>query len=179
MKKNLFIIFLLLFIFSSCSVFLSKHNVQYHEENKEINLYVFIGKKISVTEFNPNKNWKNNNEFKIDSITGDTIFKRVYVMDYGFKAKYSVKKNIFNTIQSDTVVFTVYDHYGRPNFENYDYVLLYLSKNDQGNYYHQKYQYNPIKVRGKNKWSGLKGETIKSLFEEKKNGVLKAREVFN
>ncbi len=100
-------------------------------------------------------------------------------MDYGFKAKYSVKKNIFNTIQSDTVVFTVYDHYGRPNFENYDYVLLYLSKNDQGNYYHQKYQYNPIKLRGKNKWSGLKGETIKSLFEEKKNGVLKAREVFN
>ncbi len=55
MKKNLFIIFLLLFIFSSCSVFMSKHNVQYHEENKEINLYVFIGKKISVTEFNPNK----------------------------------------------------------------------------------------------------------------------------
>ncbi|MAB48388.1 MAG: hypothetical protein CMC05_07135 [Flavobacteriaceae bacterium] len=176
MKKNLLYCLLVLILFSSCNVFIRKHQTQLLEENKEINLYAFIGKRISVTEFNPNKDWKT---LEIDSITGDTIFRIVYSMDFGFKAKYVVEKNIFNTIEKDTVTFRAYDHYGRPNFENYEYVILYLSKNEEGDYIHQKYQYNPVKPIGKNKWSGLKGETIKSLFEEKKKNVLEARGIFN
>ena len=101
-----------------------------------INLYAFIGEKISVIEFDPNEN---NTRIEIDSISGDTIKKVSYVMDNGFKNKYKVVKNVFNDLRKDTIEFVAYDHYGRSGFENYENVILYISLNkEKGNYYHQK-----------------------------------------
>ncbi|WP_064966747.1 hypothetical protein [Tenacibaculum ovolyticum] len=92
--------------------------------DESINLKVFIGEKILVNEFDPNKN---NEKKVIDSITGDTIIRKTYVMDRGFLAKYKVVQNVFNDLKTDTIEFLVYDHYGRPEFENYENVLLYIS----------------------------------------------------
>ena len=145
------------------------------EKQDSINLNVFIGEKISVTEFNPNVN---NIQIEIDSISGDTIQHINYVMDYAYNAKYKVLKNVFNDLNTDTISFVAYNHYGRPGFENYDYVLLYLSYNkEKEHYYHQKYLFDALKKQNK-KWQGLSGESINQLFSKKKNGVLKARGVF-
>ena len=113
------------------------------------NLYAFIGKKIFVTEFDPNQN----NERKvIDSITGNTIIHKSHVMDNGFKCKYIVKSNLYNQIKKDTIEFKAYDHYGRPGFESYDEVIIYLSKDKEGNFYHRKYQFDAIYLDSKRKY---------------------------
>lgn len=99
---------------------------EFKMEDDSVNLYVFIGEKISVIEFDPNEN---NTLIEIDSITGDTIRRMSYVMDNGFKNKYKVVKNVFNDLKTDTIEFVAYDHYGRPGFENYNNVILYISLN--------------------------------------------------
>lgn len=161
--------------FAFCKPYNINYEPNFSKENDSINLYAFIGQKISVTEFDPNLD---NVQIEIDSISGDTIRHVNYVMDNGFKAKYKVLKNVFNDLKTDTINFVAYDHYGRPGFENYEYVLLYISLNkEKGNYYHQKYQFDPIEKKN-GKWKGLNGKSIDELFNEKKIGVLKARGVF-
>ena len=174
--RNLYLILLMLLI--SCKSTTLKEESNYIQVNESVNLYAFIGEKISVTEFDPND--PINTRIEVDSITKDTLRFESYVMDNGFICKYKVLKNIFNEIRSDTVEFKAYDHYGRPGFENYDNVILYISLNkEKGNYYHQKYQFDPI-VRDKNgMWKGLKGESIKEPFAQKKNGVLTSRGLFD
>lgn len=106
------------------------------------NLYAFIGVKISVIEFDPNNPIVE--RLEIDSITKDTVRYESFVMDNAFNCKYVIEQNLLNKIENDTIEFKAYNHYGRPSFENYDKVLLYLSKDKDGNYYHQKYQYDPL-----------------------------------
>jgi len=145
-------------------------------KDESINLYAFIGEKISVTEFDPNEN---NTRIKIDSVSGDTIRRVSYVMDNGFKNKYRVVKNVFNSLQTDTIEFVAYDHYGRPKFENYENVILYISFNkEKGHYYHQKYLFDPLMKTKKGVLKGLNGESVQKLFIEKKNGVLTTRGIF-
>tara|TARA_R100001369_G_C3231442_1_gene152191 strand:+ start:146 stop:595 length:450 start_codon:yes stop_codon:yes gene_type:complete len=147
--------------------------------NDSVNLYAFIGEKISVTEFDPNESKER--RIEIDSITGDTlIFSSAYVMDNGFRNKYRVVKNLFNELKADTIEFVAYDHYGRPGFENYKNVILYLSFSEKkGNYYHQKYLFDPVEKNKNGTWKGTKGESIEKLFMEQKNGYLLARGVFD
>ncbi len=153
-----------------------EHKNDFQIQDETINLYAFIGEKIDINQFDPNKG---NTQIEIDSITGDTItWMRYYVMDNGFKAKYKILSNVFNDLKKDTIDFLVYDHYGRPKFEDYKYVILYVSLDNEGNYYHQKYQYDPVKKNKDGNWTGLKGESIDKLFLDKKNGVLKNRGVF-
>lgn len=150
---------------------------EFQMSNNSVNLYAFIGEKISVTEFDPNEN---NTKIEIDSISGDTIRRVSYVMDSGFKNKYKVVKNVFNDLKTDTIEFVAYDHYGRPGFESYENVILYISLNkEKGNYYHQKYQFDPVKKTKNGTWKGLKGKSIEKLFNEKKKGVLRARGLFD
>lgn len=149
---------------------------EFKMEDDSVNLFAFIGEKISVTEFDPNEN---NTRIEIDSITGDTIRRMSYALDNGFRNKYKVLKNVFNDLKTDTIDFVAYDHYGRPGFENYENVILYISLNkDKGYYYHQKYQYDPVQKTKKGTWKGLNGENIEKLFTEKKNGFLTALGLF-
>ena len=102
----------------------------------------------------------------------------MHTMDYAFKVRFKILQNVFNELKTDTIEFITYNHYGRPGFERYKNSIIYISKNERGGYYyHQKYQFNPLK-RVNREWQGLKGESIKELFENKKNGVLKARGLF-
>lgn len=132
----------ILIIFTSCKTINKYAKSELPKIDDSKNLYAFIGKKISVIEFDPNNPIRT--RIEIDSITTDTLRYESYVMDNGFKCKYVVERNLYNQIKSDTVEFKAYDHYGRPGFENYDEIVLYLSKNDEGNYYHRKYQFDPI-----------------------------------
>ncbi len=168
---------LIILIIASCKSADLKKGAEFKLNNESVNLYAFIGEKISVTEFDPNEN---NTRIEIDSISGDTIRRVRFVMDNGFINKYKVVKNVFNDLKSDTIEFVAYDHYGRPGFENYKNVILYISLNkEKGNYYHQKYQFDPIEKTKNGTWKGLNGESVEKLFNEKKNGVLTARGLFD
>ncbi|CAL2087508.1 hypothetical protein [Tenacibaculum sp. 190524A05c] len=174
--NRILLIFGVLLLIYSCKSTRTEHKSKTLKEF--VNLYAFIGEKISLTEFDPNKN---NTKMEVDSITGDTILYHNISIDYAFKAKYKVLEKVYNKFKSDTIEFLVYDHYGRPKFENYEVVILYLSKDKNTNeYYHQKYQFDPITIDLDNgDWIGFEGESIKELFERKKNGVLKARGIFD
>jgi len=168
-------IILFIALVSSYSCMRAQIDTNYFERDESINLFVFIGEKISVVEFDPNEN----NKVKVvDPVTKDTIVKQRHIMDYAFRVKFKVLQNVFNELKTDTIEFVAYNHYGRPGFESYKNSMIYISKSEQGDYYyHQKYQFNPLKGVDR-KWQGLKGESIKELFENKKNGVLKARGLF-
>jgi hypothetical protein len=127
-----------------------------------------------VVEFNPNEH---TDIPEIDGNTGDTIIRRRLVMDYAFNAEYEVLQNVYNEVGSDTVAFEAYDHYGRPGFEKYEYVLLYLSKYSSGTFYQQKYQFDPLINKG-GRFSGENGESTKRLFKQRTKTVFKARNIF-
>ncbi|TCP26918.1 hypothetical protein EV195_102260 [Tenacibaculum skagerrakense] len=176
MNRILQILGILIFLISCKSSEIGQQS-EFKIENDSINLYAFIGEKIAVIEFDPNEN---NTRIKIDSITGDTIRRMSYMMDNGFRNKYKVVRNIFNDLKTDTIEFVAYDHYGRPGFENYENVILYISLNkEKGYFYHQKYQYDVVEKTKKGTWKGLHGESIENLFNKKKKGVLTARGLFD
>ena len=166
----------LLVLFLSCNSSVSEEDLVPIFENDSINLYAFVGKKVSVIQFNPNNG---KSMFKIDSITGDTVLASGLIWDRGFRNKYRLLKNIFNELEPGTVEFVSYDHYGRPEYEKYSHVILYLSiSSKDGTYYHQKYQFDPVEKTKDGTWKGPNGESLEELFNEKKNGVLTARGIF-
>jgi hypothetical protein len=182
--NNLYTTLILCFLIS-CSTKEKVINEQ-KTEDKNVNLYAFVGKKIAVNYFNPNDELANDEV--IDSITGEKVLRKTIALDLGFRCKYIVLKNVFNNLEKDTIEFVAYDHYGRPNFENSEYVLLYLSKSTKGNhFFHQKYQYDhleknydgeffgysyTIKRRGEKTFFKKKRKaSLEELFSKKKNEV--------
>lgn len=135
------------------------------EMTESENLYIFIGKKISIEEFDPNTYQKKGRTKEVDSETGDTLvaIHKSYVMDNAFHCKYFVMRNLMNQLPKEIIEFNAYDHYGRPGFEKYENVILYIFKNKNGDLVHKKYIYDPVyKVNGK--WLGI----IKPSHDEKK-----------
>ena len=165
----------LLFLISCKPTDLKKDSL-IEKEDKTVNLYAFIGKKIFVQKVERDTTLTE----KFIGLDGDTVVQKVIPFDQKFEAKYQVLKNVFNELPTDTGSFLVYDHYGRPKFQNYENALLYISVDQEDeNYYLQKYQYDPVKKTKKGDWKGLNGESIEKLFHEKKNGVLTARGLFD
>ncbi|WP_143883236.1 hypothetical protein [Chryseobacterium binzhouense] len=140
MQKNIFYIVCIFLI--SCNSNKKILESNFYEENKNINLYCFVGERVSVEYFDPNVNYKKKVK---DPTSGDSIIVTEYYMDEAFLCKYIVRQNVFNKIDHDTIHFEAYDHYGTPEFKNYKYALLYLSKNDKGEFIHMKYQFDAIK----------------------------------
>jgi hypothetical protein len=141
--------------------------------DSSVNLYAFVGQKISLIEYDPNADYSKPMSIEIDSTSGDTLVRRrSYVMDKAFDADYKVVQALFNDLKTDTVSFKVFDHYGRPAFEKYSTVLLYISKSKDGtHYFHQKYQFDPL-FRGKNgSWVGEHGESLEELFNQRKKTI--------
>lgn len=124
-------------------------NSEFNTENDTINLYAFIGEKISVVKFDPNADIEKRQTITkaLDEETGDSVdvVHQRYIMDSGFRCTYKILKNIFNNLPNDTIEFVAYDHYGTPGFAEKDTVILYLSKNKkEGHLFHQKYQYDNV-----------------------------------
>ena len=105
-------------------------------QTEKVNLYAFVGKKISIEEFHPEKK-----EGQI-------------IMDNAFKLKYEIIEEVFGHQTIDTIEFVAYDHYGKPPFSKYDFVLLYLSQSKDGSWYHQKYMYDNVYLTKDKKWAG-------------------------
>lgn len=103
-------------------------------QTKKDSLYVFVGKKIEVIGF---KQKLDSNEIPFDA---------------AFKAKYEVIQNLYGHYDKDTIEFEAYDHYGRPAFSHYDYVLLFVS-NYNGKLYHEKYQYFDVYKTKTGQWA--------------------------
>lgn len=145
-----------------------------------VNLFAFVGEKVSLTEYDPNSSYNIPLSITIDTTTGDSIVqRRSYIMDNAFEGKYKVLKAVFNDLKTDTIIFKAFDHYGRPAFESYSPVLLYLSKSEDGSYYfHQKYQFDPLKKGKDGSWVGINGKSLQELFNIKKETVFKARGLF-
>ncbi len=170
-------IFGILIMLISCKSTNISNESEFKMFDDSVNLYAFIGEKISVSQFDLNEN---NTEVVIDTVFGEVFKTTPYIMDYGFKCKYKIVRNVFNELKTDTVDFIAYDHYGIAKFKNYKNVILYVSLNKEDeNYYHQKYQYDQVQKDKNGKWKGMNGESIKELFMEKRNGVLKARGIFD
>ena len=145
------------------------------------NLYAFVGQKIYLEQYDPNSNYDDPISISVDSATGDTIVSRKvsYIIDRAFDAKYKVLQAVFNDLETDTIAFKAFDHYGRPEFEKYSTVLLYISKSENGEFYfHQKYQFDPLYKKKNNSWVGKNGESVQELFDLKKKTVFKARGIF-
>jgi|SRR5690554_3663898 len=175
--KRLIPIYGFLILLVACKSTNIKSGPEFFMNDHNVNLYAFIGEKISVTEFDPNT--IKTDRMEIDSITGDTLIHKRYIMDLGFLCKYKVIKNIFNEIKTDTVEFKAYDHYGRPGFENYENSILYLSlSQDSTHYFHQKYIFDALNKSSNGKWEGLNGESVMELFNKQKNGVFTSRKIF-
>src|SRR5690606_25471942 len=136
-------------------------NNNFYNENKNVNLFAFVGKKISVIEFDPNS--EQVDEKIYDPISGDSLIKKSYIMDVGFRCKYAIIKNVFNNPKIDTIDFVAYDHYGYPGFAEYETVLLYVSKSTKGGYYfHQKYQFDYLKKNSNGQFYGYTYDRIQS-----------------
>jgi hypothetical protein len=73
-------------------------------------------------------------------------------MDSKFDAEYKIVENIYGNYPNDTIHFVAFDHYGRPDFENYQYVMLFVSKYCD-EIYHQKYQFYNVYKTMDNGWA--------------------------
>jgi hypothetical protein len=96
--------------------------------------FIFIGEKISV-DYAKRKYYCN-----------------VISMDSKFNAKYKIVENIYGNYKKDTIHFVAYDHYGRPAFGNYQYVILFVTQYCN-EYIHQKYQFYNVYKTFDNKWA--------------------------
>lgn len=164
MKVQILLLALMFFLGCNSQKQIAESN--FYQEDKNLNLYAFIGKKISVEEIL-------NNKQKIkDPNSNDSII--IINMDEAFICKYQILQNVFNKISKDTIEFEAYDHYGSPDFKNYEYVLLYLSKDTDGKFTHMKYQFDALKFTNTG-FKGRNGKSIRKLFLNKKNTTLKER----
>lgn len=120
------------------------------------NLAVFVGRKLELQEIQP------------DVPPGRLL------MDEVFRARYKVLQVYCGDLTTPEVEFEVADHYGRPVFENFDTVLLFLSR-AKGKWYHEKYQFQDVYATSDGSWAGC-GDPYK--YENDVNrGPLRARPI--
>jgi hypothetical protein len=69
-----------------------------------------------------------------------------------FMAHYRILQKICGDYDRDTITFTVYDHYGFPDFANYEHALLFLTNHDS-TIYHEIYQFFPLYKTKDGRWA--------------------------
>jgi len=97
-------------------------------------LFVFVAQKISIKPA-PSENYCNALPF-----------------DEKYIAKYRIIESVYGGFAKDTIDFIVYDHYGRPEFEKFDTVLLYVAKYCE-NLVHIKYQFSDVYKTADGRWA--------------------------
>lgn len=131
------ICFLISFLFIKCSSFYNKKSATYRE-NKEHNLYIFIGEKIDIETISSSKH--KGIKF-IECTQRDTLYRRYQPYEDEFKMRYKILKNIYNNIGKDSVTFQV----RKPIYQDHKKVILYLSRGIDGFYYNPNSEYDEIK----------------------------------
>lgn len=98
-------------------------------------LIVFVGKLLSVTKREPRPSQR-----------------EMILFDKEFKARFEVLHVVFGSYKPKKIAFTVYDHYGEPQFAHYDTVLMFVSRYE-GKFYHEKYLFFPVYATADGRWA--------------------------
>jgi hypothetical protein len=107
-------------------------------DDKNPKLYIFIAEKISAKYVRTNY-CPENGRFWIS-------------MDSRYQAKYKILENIYGGYSKDTITFMAFDHYGKPPFLDYKYVMLFVSEHC-GQLIHEKYQYFDVYPTADGRWA--------------------------
>ena len=132
LKLLLFPLFIISILTISCNdkkPLIKKDESNENERNN--NLFVFVGEKIEVKDLPQDK----------DSWDGK------------FYAKYKILQRVYGSYNKDIIEFIAYDHYGDPDFSNYKNSLLFVSKHNE-KYYHEKYQFYSVYKTKNGRWAG-------------------------
>lgn len=136
-------------------------DIFYGDDSSE-NLVVFIGQKEKLNQFDMVDRF---GRIDNNSTTGDTINDNGTYFNEGFDAEYRVVDWVYNKLQVSTIEFLVFDHFGEPNFSNYDYVMLYLYwSEDLNSYVLHKYKANKVFKNERFAWVDDSGRPAKALF---------------
>lgn len=100
------------------------------------NLIVFVGQKIELRK-----------------VAEPHVDEHGWQMDYKFRATYEVFDLVCGDYASPQIKFDIYDHYGTPEFAQFETVLLYVSRYD-GRLVHQKYAYDAVYETTDGSWAG-------------------------
>jgi hypothetical protein len=130
---------------SLVALFLTAFTVKFCSAQNKDSLYVFVGERISVHKFKQHVDPPT-----VDPKTGDTL--ATIIFDESFKARYRVVQNVYNKYDKDKIEFEAFDHYGRPRFSKYKYVLLFVFKS-HGKFYHSKYLYFEVHPTKDGRWA--------------------------
>jgi hypothetical protein len=103
-----------------------------HLTYSQTKIYAFVGKKISVERV------KSENNFYLK-----------------YKNVYKVEQSFDEEIKSDTLVFNSYTHMNQIQYSVYDYAIIYLVKNEKGEFIHRRTYYTPIILNKDGKWYGF------------------------
>lgn len=119
-------------------------------QSRKDSLLVFVGEKIEVELVVEEE------EPSIETVIRgtDTIQTRTvtFKIDNEYRAKYKILQKVHGFYDADTIEFTVFDHYGKPAFSQYQHVLLFVSYHD-GELYHEKYQYYAVYLTTDHRWA--------------------------
>lgn len=102
-------------------------------------IYAFVGKKISV-----------------ERVKSDDSFYLKY------KNIYKVEQSFDNEIKADTIVFNSFTHMNQIHYSIYDYAIIYVVKNDKGDFVHKRTYFTPIVLKENGKWYGFELNEKKS-----------------
>lgn len=76
------------------------------------------------------------------------------ILDSHYVATYRVLENVYGNYRDDVITFDVYDHYGTPAFSKYENVLLFVSRQANGTWTHEKYQFYDLYRGTDGQWYG-------------------------
>ena len=127
------------------TIFLSMSAALGQDRQKQRNLLVFVGEKIDVI-YSP--------EEKKPVVRNDSgfVIEASISLDYRYIARYKILQMVHGTHKTDTIEFTVFDHYGEPAFSRHQTVLLFVSYHE-GKLYHEKYQYFDLYMTQTGQWA--------------------------
>ncbi|KNB61277.1 MULTISPECIES: hypothetical protein [Chryseobacterium] len=103
----------------------------YYSQSK---IFAFVGKKISIEKV------KSENSFYLK-----------------YKNVYKVEQVFDHEIKTDTLIFNSYTHMNQIRYSVYDYAMIYLIKNEAGEFVHQRTYYTPIILKKDGQWYGFNG----------------------
>ncbi len=95
-------------------------------------IYAFVGKKISVERVKPD----------------DSFYLK-------YKNVYKVEQVFDDEIKADTLVFNSFTHMNQIRYSVYDYAIIYLVKNENGEFVHRRTYYKPIILKKNGEWYGF------------------------
>ncbi len=131
--RKIFFFAMLQFFLLSCK---TSNKITYQEDN-QCNLYMFIGEKIEISKIP----YKHHQRIKfIECEQGDTLYRRTYMDEEQYLAKYKVIRNIYNNLKTDFVTF----YLTKPDYQNDKFSLIYLSKSANGFYYNPNNEYEKV-----------------------------------